>query len=170
MSEPEDRGRQDTLPLNRLVTFRLSRLNARLNAQAARLLKETVDISLTQWRVFVLMDALGDMTASDMVRHTAFDKAQISRTIAEMVRRGLVVSAPHSTDQRSHMISFTADGRRLFELARPVMRQRQNRLTGAMTQAELDVLHAAFDKMEEACGIVDETGFGPLDPSKGPAP
>ena len=50
------------VPLRRMLTYRLARLNAQLNAQAARILRESSGLSQTQWRVLVMIDSLGPLS------------------------------------------------------------------------------------------------------------
>ena len=141
----EERG----IELTQMITFRLSRLQARVNAQAARILKETAGISLSQWRIFVMIESYGETAPADFVRRTGFDKGQVSRTVSGMIADGLVTSRPSESDQRSHLIDFSAKGFALFERARPAMRARQARLTGCLSDEERRVIYTAFDKLEK---------------------
>lgn len=138
------------IPLTEMVTYRLSRLNAQLNAQAARILKETADLSLARWRVLVVLDTHGRVPSSEIVRSTAVDKGQLSRTIKGMISDGLIASEIRESDGRSHLLSMTAKGRTQFETARPAMRKRQINLLGSLEDAEREALFAALDKISAA--------------------
>lgn len=138
----------DSLP--KLMTFRLSRLQARANAQAARILKRYADISLSEWRIFVMIETNGKITPSQIVRLTQFDKGLVSRTIKRMHQNGLVRVENRESDQRSHLIDFTPDGLALFKRARPAMRQRQELLLEALDAEEHEILFRAFDKLDDA--------------------
>lgn len=141
--------------LHQMVTFRLSRLNARLNAQATKILAKSAGITLMQWRVFVMLEALGRITPSEIVRRTGLDKSQLSRAIKTMIDQGLVTSQSSESDQRAHYIRFTKKGLNVFHRARPLMRNRQERLSNALDQNELEVLFRAFEKLDQ---VVDEMG------------
>ena len=138
----------DELP--KLMTFRLSRLQARANAQAARILKKHAGISLSEWRIFVTIETNGKITPTEIVRLTSFDKSLISRTIKGLQEKGLICADTSEDDGRSFAIDFTPEGLALFENARPVMRKRQQLLRGALTANELDVLFRVFDKLDDA--------------------
>lgn len=143
-------------PMNELVTFRIARLNAKLTAQASRLLAQAAGISLTQWRVFAVVDAAGgSMTASDLVRRTHFDKALISRTVRGMAEDGYLSTAPSPSDQRSTVLTLTAEGLRVAARARPIMRARQNALLGALSPEALAVLFDCIDTLDAAVDRID---------------
>ncbi|WP_406644986.1 MarR family transcriptional regulator [Aliisedimentitalea scapharcae] len=138
------------IPLQEMVTFRISRTHARLSAQAAQLLKKTSGISLMQWRVFVMLEVEGRITPAEIVRRTDLDKSQLSRTIKSMVADGLLTSEPSESDQRAHVLEFTAKGFEVFQQARPHMRHRQARLLNSLTDDERGALFDALAKLDSA--------------------
>lgn len=146
-------GKEHASPLEnlpKLMTFRLARLQARVNAQAARILKKHVDISLSEWRIFVMIESHGKITPAKIIRLTKFDKGLISRTIKRMQENGLVCFELNESDQRSHQIDFTPKGRAVFEQARPAMRKRQEMFRETLDTIELEILFRAFDKLDVA--------------------
>lgn len=98
------------IPLNEMVTYRLSRLNAQLSAQATKFLKKSSGLTLTQWRVLVILDTNGETLPSEIVRKIDLDKGQLSRTIKGMVSGGLIDSRISESDGRSHVLSMTNRG------------------------------------------------------------
>lgn len=140
-SEPQDR-------LKRLLTYRFSRINARLNAQAVRVLHDATDLSLTEWRVLVMLDAFGSTNAAEMARRSALDKGQLSRCVKGLLERGLLASSSSPRDSRTQILEMTPEGRRVFDTARPSMRARQDVLTAALAPEALEQLHDALDRLE----------------------
>lgn len=143
--------------LQQLLTFRLARLQARANAHAARILKKYSGVSLSEWRVFVLLETNGKITPAQMVRLTQFDKGLISRTVKGMQAKGWVTVETSDSDHRSHLIDFTPEGRVLFEQASPAMRRRQDTLRNTLGPEERAILFGAFDKLDRAFGDMEET-------------
>lgn len=137
-------------PLDQMMTYRLSRVYAQLNAQAARILKESSGLSQVQWRVLVMIDSFGAITANQIVRQLLMDKGQLSRTIKGMVESGLITSKENESDSRQHLLSMTETGRRLYEKARPAMRARQSNLIKHLTAQEHAAVLSALDKLELA--------------------
>ena len=147
-SDGNPRNSMEELP--KLMTFRLSRLHARTNAHAARLLKKHAGISLSEWRIFVMIETNGKITPAQIVKITKFDKGLVSRTIKGMQEKGLLTVELSENDQRSHVIDFTPEGLATAEKACPVMRKRQDMLRGCLEPTELEQLFAAFDKIDTA--------------------
>lgn len=137
------------IPLNRMVTYRLQRIYAKLAAQAAKILKETSGLTQAQWRVLVIVDALGPVSSHQIVRSVMIDKGQLSRVLKKMVEQDLVELRHSESDQRSHEISMTSKARSLFERARPAMTRRQQAISKALTDEEFHILIRAFDRLED---------------------
>lgn len=157
MAKTPDNKMELPVRLQNMVTFRISRLHARLNAQATNILKEAADISLMQWRVFVMLDSHGRITPAEIVRQTDLDKSQLSRAVKSMVERGLITSEASESDQRAHNLNFTEKGLEVFHLARPHMRRRQTRLLNALDQKEQEALFGALQKLD---AVMDEIEAG----------
>ncbi|MDJ0825759.1 MAG: MarR family transcriptional regulator [Rhodobacter sp.] len=138
------------IPLREMLTYRLSRLNARLNAQAAKILKESSGLSQAQWRVMVMIDAYGPIPPAQIVRASLMDKGQLSRTIKAMAAQGLIRINDSESDHRSHLISLTDRGRTLFERARPAMQARQSQLAGTLGGDDRAAFHRVLDRLEQA--------------------
>ncbi len=147
-SPAEKQDRQ--LVLDEMITYRLARLQARLNAQATRILKENGGLTLTQWRILVLLDLRGEANLAQLVRETKFDKAQLSRAVKTMLQNGLLTSKANETDQRQILLAMTGTGRAAFEKALPHMRGRQQILLASLSRQQREDLFAALDRIEAA--------------------
>lgn len=149
-AEKRHEGLADEPPLQQFLTYRLSKVQAKLNAQAVAILKEHAGLTLAQWRVLALVGGAGQTRLSDLVKIAALDKGQVSRNVKAMVEDGLVRSKQDDLDQRVQHLSLTAKGRALFEMTLPRMRARQRKLRAQFNMAELEVLYRALDKLEIA--------------------
>lgn len=138
------------LHLNNYLTFRLARVQAKLNAQGARLLKQVSGLSLAQWRIIAILGTDGETTSSELSRNAEFDKGLLSRKLKTLTDVGLVKSTPHPTDRRVQILSLTPRGHDIFEETLPHTRARQERLRSLLSSAELDALYSALDKLEAA--------------------
>ncbi|MEM6275608.1 MAG: MarR family transcriptional regulator [Pseudomonadota bacterium] len=143
-------------PLDRRVSYRISRLHGRLNAQAARILSATAGISLSQWRILVMIDAETEISASEIVRLTKIDKAMVSRAIKSLSEAGLVKVVVSKTDQRLHKVRMTDSGRERFMHALPRMLERQKGLVNELDEAEADAFFTILCKLEDAITAMEE--------------
>ncbi|MEM6596532.1 MAG: MarR family winged helix-turn-helix transcriptional regulator, partial [Pseudomonadota bacterium] len=117
--------RTDAPALGRRLSYRISRLHARLNAQAARILQDKAGISLSQWRTLVMVDSFEEISASEIVKETKMDKGMISRAIKTLSELGYIRVDVSENDHRKHRIRLTKAGRECFDLAWPHMMERQ---------------------------------------------
>jgi len=145
------------LPLEERVTFRISRLHSRLNAQATRMLNRHGGLSLLQWRVMVMVDRSDRATASEIVRETQIDKGLVSRTVKGMVAAGVLAMRTDPSDHRAHILDLTEKGRARFEHAKPYMLARQAQLLDSLSDEERQALFATLDRLETALSELDET-------------
>ncbi|MEM7438911.1 MAG: MarR family winged helix-turn-helix transcriptional regulator [Pseudomonadota bacterium] len=142
--------------LDDLITYRLARLQARLNAHAVGLLRQHSDLSLTQWRLLTSLRELGTSNLAELVRELQFDKAQLSRGIKGMSAAGLVEQSADEADSRKQVIRLTPKGIEEHERLTPVMRGRQTMIMAHLDDLDrirffeaIDAIHLALDEAEE---------------------
>ncbi len=138
------------LKLRQFLTYRLVRLQSRLNVQASRYLAEHAGITLTDWRIIAMIDSLDNTTLTYLNRETGLDKGQLSRKLRSLTSRGLVSSQQDNQDSRVQHLTLTAEGKSIVDAMLPRMRARQRFLTGTLTEDELSALHRSIDKLERA--------------------
>ena len=92
--------------LHRQLTYPLARLNARLTAQATRLLKKNTQLTLSQWRLLVFIHTRGPQSVADFIRFSGFDKGQMSRVAHDLIGRGFLASEPSKRDHRGGVASI----------------------------------------------------------------
>ena len=146
-------GSMDSLPVSQRVTYRIARLQARLNAHAARLLRANSGMSPTEWRLLVMLDAHGDLTATEIVRLTQIDKGQVSRVIGSMTAAGFLEQYSDPSDLRVVINRMTPRGREVFLQARPSMIARHARISGCMSTSEARIFMDLLDRID---AVIDE--------------
>ena len=135
-------------PLHQFLTYRLSRVQAKLNAQANAILKRDAGLTLSKWRILALVGAAGQTRLSELSRIAALDKGLLSRNLKAMVEDGLVASKQDDFDHRVQHLSLTKAGQALFDKTLPKMRARQSKLRETLTARELEALYSSLDKLE----------------------
>ncbi len=129
VSKIEDARSPDyDLPFKELLTVRLLRLQAKINAQAAAILAREAGLSIIQWRILFLLSQLGPVTASQLHVTSAIDPGLLSRKIRTMAEGGMLKVEESAQDHRRKLLSVTEHGQALYERALPAMRARQNRM------------------------------------------
>ena len=146
---------EDDDPLHRNLNYRIARVQARLSAQGARLLKEKAGLSLTQWRIMKLIRTYGQANASALAKVSTMDPGLFSRRLKTLIASGYVSSTPDEQDSRVQHLSLTRLGHRAYDKAWPVMRARREWLRGLLTGAEQKALFSALDKLDAGSERMD---------------
>ena len=100
-------------------------------------------LTLTQISVLATLDRHGPLTPRELAQHERVQPPSMTRTLAGLEERDLIVRTPHASDGRQHLISLAAPAAALLREDR---RRRDAWLAqrlAELTQAERDVLRAA---------------------------
>jgi DNA-binding MarR family transcriptional regulator len=100
-------------------------------------------LTLTQISVLATLDRHGPLTPRELAQHERVQPPSMTRTLAGLEERGLIVRTPHASDGRQHLISLAAPAAALLREDR---RRRDAWLAqrlAELTQADRDVLRAA---------------------------
>ena len=140
------------------IPYRITRLNARLNRQAATLLERYGDVTLTQWRIILLLKHEGVDTLSEISDISGIDKGLLSRNLTGLIDDGLVEMARDEADRRVNRLHLTASGEALHERIQPIMTWRQQRLMRDLTPEQAEAIIAVFDVLDRAA---EDLSFSP---------
>ena len=138
----------DGIPLHQFLTYRMSRVQAKLNAQANAILERESGLTLSRWRILALVGASGQTRLSELSRIAALDKGLISRNLKVLVSEGIINSKQDDIDHRVQHLSLTPKGLALFEATLPKMHARQTKLREDLTPTELSAIYSVLDKLE----------------------
>ena len=141
------------LDMTSFVTFRLSKLQNSLNAQAVSILKQNSDLSLVEWRIIQVVRMFDDMTSSMIADHVQMDKGQLSRKIKGMIEKGLLIAELNDQDKRSQKLELTQKSISLSKKIMPNMEERQKKLVEDISPQELELFYSMIDKLEKASKI-----------------
>lgn len=142
--------------LTDFLTYRVVRLHHLLNAQTAAVLEHVAGITLSQWRVLVMVGSGAATTARDISRMSIVDPAMISRTTHALEEAGMLRARRPESDRRVLELSLTPKGREIYERVLPQMEARQDVLLNALDASERDAVYRILEKLEAAA---EERGF-----------
>ncbi len=145
----------DGMPLQQFLTYRFSRLQAKLNAQGARMLAELAGITVTQWRIIALVGSHGRATSAELTRLGAIDKGLFSRNLKKLIAGGVIQTVVDKGDNRALQLSLSRRGQAIYDRVLPHMRERQFELKSGLSKQEEDVLFRALEKIEAAIDIME---------------
>ena len=132
------------------VTYRLAKLQSKLNAQGTAILKKKSGLSLVEWRVIQVIRMFDKPSLSQIADHVQMDKGQLSRKIKVMIEKGLLISCRDDDDKRIQKLELTETALRINKELIPVMEQRQHQLLADVTPEELALFYRIINKIEAA--------------------
>jgi DNA-binding MarR family transcriptional regulator len=126
----------------------VSRLARRLRAERAALGLQP-DLSDTQLAALATLVRHGPMTPGELAEHEKVQPPSMTRVIAVLEERSLVVRAPHSTDRRQVVLTVTGDGEELVHQARRLREAWLARRLRELSPQERATLRAAAAILEK---------------------
>jgi len=128
------------------MTFRFSVLSKLLDQQMASI-AATHGLTLGAYRALATTQAFGTITAADLTRYTAYDKAAVSRHVAELVDRDLINTRQDPAHGRRKLLTVTKAGAAKLSDIRPQVDARRDALSSVLSADEEHVLMSAIDKL-----------------------
>jgi DNA-binding MarR family transcriptional regulator len=127
----------------------VSRLARRLRAQrTASGLTEAV-LSETQLAALSALEVHQAMTPGELAEHEKVQPPSMTRVIAVLEERNLVLRSPHPTDRRQVVLTVTAEGRALVQRVRRRKDAWLDRRLAELTAEERATLRAAVPIVEK---------------------
>jgi DNA-binding MarR family transcriptional regulator len=137
--------------LTGLVAFKLIHLADTISRAATLVYENQFGLNNSELRAMIALRDLQPLTIADLSRVGRIDKAWVSRSVANLLDRGLVSREPHPTDQRMAQIRLTPAGLDLTRAFEPVAHARQKRLLAGLSQREafrvIDMLQKNADQL-----------------------
>ena len=144
-------GRGDNAPL-KLESFLPYRLNvvASLVSQAlSRIYASRYGIGVPEWRVLVTLGQYGMMTGKAIGQHSHMHKTKVSRAVALLESRKLVMRRANRADLREAFLALTPSGRAMYDDLAPIALDFAERLSEVVEPADRAAFERAVDRLIE---------------------
>ena len=138
------------IDLEHFLPYRLSRLSNMISRGIAAAYRDSMGLSVAEWRVLAVVARFPGSSASELVRRTAMDKVAIHRAVRSLTQRELLHRREHSDDRRQRQLTLTRRGQSLHDQVAPRALDYQRRLLAGLEAAEVRRLQALLDKLENA--------------------
>jgi DNA-binding MarR family transcriptional regulator len=126
----------------------VSRLARRLRAErAAHGLQ--LELSDTQLGALATLERKGAMTPGELAEHEKVQPPSMTRVIAVLEQRGLVMRAAHATDKRQVVLTVSDEGREVVDQSRKFREAWLARRLRELTPQEKSKLRAAAPILEK---------------------
>lgn len=136
-----------SVPLVRIAAH-LKRFPAAYASQA--------DLTLPQWRLLSVVAHHRAIALKQLAEVAASDKALVSRTVKELVQRGLVRTASMNTGDRSLVCNITPKGARIVDDIIPKARAKHAELLLNLSPQDRIHLYDILQKLQDVCAQMDQ--------------
>ncbi len=144
------------LKLDAFLPYRLSIASNRVSGAIESTYRALFGLRIPEWRLIAVLAEGAGMTQQALTHATRMDKVTVSRAAIALVERGLVTRTPNPSDQRSHVLTLSADGRALYEEVAPKALEIEARIFGDLDPAEVTAFRALLARIEASAAVVDE--------------
>lgn len=112
---------------------------------------QQLGLSMAELAVISVLYEIPALTQQMIVGRTVMEKFTISRAVKSLLRRDLISRCSHETDGRSHWLSLTPAGRRLYEQMHPITLAFEEKLKDALGgEAQLKAMKKTLQELQDA--------------------
>lgn len=133
--------------MDEFVPFRLNVLYRLLTRRAARHLAERYDLNIAEWWTLAAMKNQTASTVGRLAELTYQDKAQVSRAVDALCRKGLASRRRDPSDRRSSLYAPTAAGDELFDRVLPDRLRLHQSLVDELGERDAREFMAAINRL-----------------------
>ena len=119
-----------------LIQVRIIRIQEVIT-QLARYSVRTRGLRTTDMRIMNLLFDAGELSINELARRAHVDKAWISRSVMELLKKRWVSKKPDPDDARAQLIRLTPKSRTLIETVRPQLISNERRLLADIGEQQL---------------------------------
>ncbi len=141
------RGDDAPLKLEMFLPYQLNVVSSLTSQALSRVYARRYKIGVPEWRVLVTLGQYGVMTGKAISAHTHMHKTKVSRAVALLEKRKLLLRRANRADMRESFLSLTASGRVMYEELAPHALDFVRRLTEILSANDRDAFDRALKKL-----------------------
>jgi DNA-binding MarR family transcriptional regulator len=145
------------LTLDAYLPYRLSVASNAVSGLISRAYQDRFGLSVPQWRLICVLAEDGAMTQGQLVARTVMDKVTVSRAAQGLIRRRLVARTEHHADARSHVLTLSPQGTRLYAEIAPLALTYEQALIAGLTSDEVEGLKRLLSKLQASATALAES-------------
>ena len=144
-------GRGDNAPLKleQFLPYRLNVVASLVSQALSRIYADRYGIGVPEWRVLVTLGQYGMMTGKAIGQHSHMHKTKVSRAVALLESRKLVMRRSNRADLREAFLALTPAGRAMYDDLAPIALDFADRLSETVDSADRAAFERAVDRLIE---------------------
>ncbi|WP_448664878.1 MarR family winged helix-turn-helix transcriptional regulator [Sphingomonas sp. CJ20] len=144
------------LKLDDFLPYRLSIASNAVSDAVATSYRTLFGLRIPEWRLVAVLAEGGAMSQQALCGRTRMDKVTVSRAAIALAERGLIARTANPGDQRSHLLTLSAEGETLYAQVAPQAIALERRMFADFTPDERAQLRAMLDRVERAAGALED--------------
>ena len=137
------------LKLEEFLPYRLNVCASLVSQALSRIYADRYKIGVPEWRVLVTLGEFGMMTAKAIGHHSHMHKTKVSRAVALLERRKLVIRRANRADLREAFLSLTPAGQDIYSELAPTALAFAEKLMESVDAADRPALDRALTKLTQ---------------------
>ena len=137
------------LKLEQFLPYQLNVVASLVSLALSRVYARRYRIGVPEWRVLVTLGQYGVMTGKAIGAHTHMHKTKVSRAVALLEKRKLLLRRANRADMRESFLSLTAAGRTMYEELAPHALDFARRLTEILSAGDREAFNRALKQLTE---------------------
>lgn len=160
-SDPEEMGvpaaADALLKLEEFLPYQLAVVASLVSQALSRVYARRYRIGVPEWRVLVTLGQFGVLTGKAIGVRTLMHKTKVSRAVAVLEKRKLLVRKANHADMRESFISLTASGRAMYEELAPHAVEFNRKLTDFLSAGDQETFNRALQQItDRSARLVEE--------------
>ncbi|MCF6273200.1 MAG: MarR family transcriptional regulator [Rhodobacteraceae bacterium] len=136
--------------LTDFLPYLLNRAAEESGAEFARIYKDQYGLLRTEWRVLFHLGEFGTMTATEIGQRARIHKTKISRAVASLQKRRLLMRTRMERDRRQECLTLTRTGTKMFEELAQAAQHYNTALLADIPANERAVLTGCLHRLQTA--------------------
>jgi DNA-binding MarR family transcriptional regulator len=144
-------GELAPLKLEEFLPHKLNVVSSLVALALSRIYAQRYQFGIPEWRVLVMLGQYRVMTGKAISARTHMHKTKVSRAVAILEKRKLLVRRTNRADMRESLLSLTSPGRAVYEELAPCALDFGSQLTEILTPGDREAFLRALKQITDRC-------------------
>lgn len=138
------------LILDSYLPYKLSVASNKVSALVAKSYQARFGLSIAAWRVLAILNEKSPLSQLEITQFAAMDKVSVSRAVASLFERNLIVRKFSVNDKRTQSLSLSAEGQAIVDEIIPLAKDIERQLITALGAEKSGQLASILDDIVAA--------------------
>ena len=129
------------------IPYRILLLSKMIDRVTAQHVRDTAQLTLAEWRVLTHVEMMGKCSAAEVASVAYSDRAEVSRAVVSLEKRGFVQREANPRNRKSSLVSLTDAGKAVHTAIRGERGKFYEQWLTDLRDAERVALNAALEKV-----------------------